>query len=169
LPARKAQAKSDACEYLRGIVRTLDWHLTLDSFERDLERISAVTTELGVALRASRRDLGALRDSVRRTRANAQGDQWGSLTRQERRVALLAATGKTNREIALLCGVTINTVKTHLRHVHAKLGTRSDWEVATVLTARRSVATCDRIRCEAEGTLSPASDDTERLEAVSRT
>ncbi len=44
-----------------------------------------------------------------------------SLTASERRVAELAARGKTNREIAQALFVTIRTVTTHLTHIYQKL------------------------------------------------
>ena len=44
-----------------------------------------------------------------------------SLTASERRVALLAADGKTNREIADALFITINTVGKHLTHIYSKL------------------------------------------------
>jgi len=44
-----------------------------------------------------------------------------SLTPSERRVAELAATGMTNREIAQSLFVTPKTVETHLRHCYQKL------------------------------------------------
>lgn len=46
----------------------------------------------------------------------------GSLTPSERRVAGLAAAGRTNREIADALFVTISTVEFHLRHAFRKLG-----------------------------------------------
>jgi DNA-binding CsgD family transcriptional regulator len=48
-----------------------------------------------------------------------------SLTPSERRIAELAAAGKTNREIAQALFVTEKTVETHLGHVYDKLGVRS--------------------------------------------
>ncbi len=46
----------------------------------------------------------------------------GVLSPREREIAALAAGGKTNPEIAVLLGVSINTVKTHLGHVMSKMG-----------------------------------------------
>jgi DNA-binding NarL/FixJ family response regulator len=45
-----------------------------------------------------------------------------ALSPREREIAALAAGGKSNPEIAGLLGVSINTVKTHLSHVMAKMG-----------------------------------------------
>jgi ATP/maltotriose-dependent transcriptional regulator MalT len=56
-----------------------------------------------------------------------------SLTASERRVAELAATGMTNREIAQALFVTARTVEGHLTHVFAKLGVTSRAAVAGAL------------------------------------
>ena len=45
-----------------------------------------------------------------------------ALTPSERRVARLAADGRTNRQIAQSLYVTLKTVETHLAHAYAKLG-----------------------------------------------
>jgi DNA-binding CsgD family transcriptional regulator len=56
-----------------------------------------------------------------------------SLTPGERRVCHLAASGRTNREIAQDLFVTTSTVETHLRHAYRKLDVRSRGELAAVL------------------------------------
>jgi DNA-binding CsgD family transcriptional regulator len=48
-----------------------------------------------------------------------------TLTHRERQVAWLAASGKTNRQIAEALVVSPETVKTHVTHVLHKLGVRS--------------------------------------------
>jgi DNA-binding CsgD family transcriptional regulator len=62
---------------------------------------------------------------------------WASLTVTERRVARLAAEGRTNAEIADELFVSRHTVHTHVAHVLAKLGIASRVELAA-LHARRS-------------------------------
>jgi DNA-binding CsgD family transcriptional regulator len=44
-----------------------------------------------------------------------------TLTASERRVAEMAATGMTNRDIAQALFVTLRTVEVHLTHAYAKL------------------------------------------------
>jgi DNA-binding CsgD family transcriptional regulator len=58
-------------------------------------------------------------------RRPARATSHGGLTGQEQRVAELAAQGASNREIAGLLHLSINTIETHLRHVFDKLGIRS--------------------------------------------
>ena len=52
------------------------------------------------------------------------------LTAAERRVAALAAEGRTNREVAAALFLGERTVETHLSHIYAKLGVRSRTELA---------------------------------------
>ncbi|HET6643664.1 MAG TPA: LuxR C-terminal-related transcriptional regulator, partial [Gaiellaceae bacterium] len=52
------------------------------------------------------------------------------LTPAERRVAILVADGRTNREVAAALFLGERTVETHLSHVYAKLGIRSRTELA---------------------------------------
>jgi DNA-binding CsgD family transcriptional regulator len=52
------------------------------------------------------------------------------LTAAERRVALLVAEGRTNREVAAALFLGERTVASHLTHIYAKLGVRSRTELA---------------------------------------
>jgi DNA-binding CsgD family transcriptional regulator len=52
------------------------------------------------------------------------------LTAAERRVAVLVAEGRTNREVAAALFLGERTVETHLSHVYAKLGVRSRAQLA---------------------------------------
>ena len=49
----------------------------------------------------------------------------GELTTTERRIAELAASGLSNKELAQTLFVTVSTVESHLTRVYAKLGIRS--------------------------------------------
>ena len=44
------------------------------------------------------------------------------LTQAERETALLAAAGRSNKEIAAQLGISVRTVENHLQHVYEKLG-----------------------------------------------
>jgi DNA-binding NarL/FixJ family response regulator len=65
------------------------------------------------------------------------------LTETERRVAELAARGRTNKEIAVELFMGVSTVEAHLSHVYRKLGIRS----RTGLAGR--LATTAKIQAEA--------------------
>ena len=76
----------------------------------------------------------------RRVRATKGGRE--PLTPSERRVATLAASGHTTRQIAGELFVTAKTVEFHLRHIYRKLGipsTRAD--LAAALAGNDSHAT----------------------------
>jgi predicted ATPase/DNA-binding CsgD family transcriptional regulator len=61
---------------------------------------------------------------------------WDSLTPAEARVASLVARGCTNGEVAERLFVSVNTVKTQLGHVYAKLGVANRTELAAAAAAR---------------------------------
>jgi DNA-binding CsgD family transcriptional regulator len=53
--------------------------------------------------------------------AGAEGEGLPPLSEAERRVAVLAAEGHTNREIARKLYITISTVEQHLTRIYRKL------------------------------------------------
>jgi DNA-binding CsgD family transcriptional regulator len=57
-----------------------------------------------------------------------------ALTPSERRVAEMAASGMTNREIAESLFVTVKAVQWHLGHVYRKLGVTGREQLPTELT-----------------------------------
>lgn len=89
-----------------------------DCFERALE----IFDRLGSPLFAQRARDELLRVGLRRS----SGDE---LTEGERRVAQLAATGSTNREIAAALYLSPKTVESHLARAYRKLGIRSRAEL----------------------------------------
>ena len=56
------------------------------------------------------------------------------LTGAERRISILVAEGRSNKEIAALLVVTVSTVEAHLTRIYAKLGVRSRTSLARRLT-----------------------------------
>ena len=56
------------------------------------------------------------------------------LTRREREIAVLAARGLTNKEIASSLVISVRTVDNHLSNAYAKLGIATRGELALVLT-----------------------------------
>jgi DNA-binding NarL/FixJ family response regulator len=59
----------------------------------------------------------------------------GELTPSERRVAELAASGRSNKQIAQELHVTVHTVEAHLSHAYAKLGVHSRGQLAARLSS----------------------------------
>ncbi|MGW1642481.1 AAA family ATPase [Streptomyces lavendulae] len=88
----------------------------------------------------------ALREGGSRAPTTARTGS-GSLTASERRIAELAAAGRTNTEIADLLHLARRTVETHLTSAYRKLGIRRRAELPAAL---------DRPRSPAGGTPQPA-------------
>jgi DNA-binding CsgD family transcriptional regulator len=108
--------------------------LTLGRAERRLKRWAAARRSLELAAVAFD-EIGSTgwsaraRAEIGRVGARRPG-RAGELTPTERRVAELAATGRSNKEIAQSLFVTVNTVEGHLSHAYAKLGVRSRAQLA---------------------------------------
>jgi DNA-binding NarL/FixJ family response regulator len=73
----------------------------------------------------------AMADHVRTelARTNVRPNPALALTPSEQRVAELAASGMTNRDIAATLSITVKTVEHNLSRVYAKLGIRSRAEL----------------------------------------
>ncbi|MFF8731265.1 LuxR C-terminal-related transcriptional regulator [Streptomyces sp. NPDC015171] len=115
---------------------------------RDRLREAAELAERLGALRLRGLAEEALRaGGARRTAAGRTGS--GSLTGSERRIAQLAADGRTNTEIAELLHLARRTVETHLTSTYKKLGIRRRAELHRALAPVEGVplgllARCDR-------------------------
>lgn len=73
--------------------------------------------------------------------ARPDPDVGSVLTERERDVARLVAVGRTNQEISDELCLSLSTVKTHLGHIHHKLGVRNRVEVAAWAWANGTVRT----------------------------
>jgi DNA-binding CsgD family transcriptional regulator len=71
------------------------------------------------------------------TRLDLPGEAYQTLTRREREVFALIASGQSNRQMAASLVVSPETVKTHVRHVLEKLGVARKAEIQTILRNRR--------------------------------
>ncbi|MCZ4122301.1 helix-turn-helix transcriptional regulator [Streptomyces sp. H39-S7] len=101
---------------------------------RPLLREAATLAERLGAVRLSGTAELALRASgTRRRNASLTGP--GSLTAGERRIAALAADGRTNAEISGLLHLALRTVETHLTSTYRKLGIRRRADLPAVLNS----------------------------------
>lgn len=158
--SRALRARGLAIGGSAGIESLAEAAAVLDGSPVKVERATAMC-ELGAALRRenrraeAREPLRAALDLARRCGAGgiarrafdelqATGERVRrhtpigveSLTPSERRVAELAASGMTNRQIAQSLFVTVKTVETHLSAAYDKLGIRSRGELADALEDR---------------------------------
>ena len=107
----------------------------LSDLEAGLGRLQHHLALLDRELRQTRADyrrLVELSQSQVRNRLPQLYD-FGGLTQQERRVATLAAYGRSNREVAAQLHVTVHTVKSQMASILRKLDLRSRWELDHVL------------------------------------
>jgi DNA-binding NarL/FixJ family response regulator len=95
---------------------------------RSLEQAVAAFDEIGSDGWAEQARSELARVGARRRRADSE------LTPTEQRVAVLAAEGLSNKQIAATLFVTVHTVEVHLSHAYAKLGIRSRAQLARHLS-----------------------------------
>jgi DNA-binding CsgD family transcriptional regulator len=115
-PLELARVRCDLGAVLRAAGRRAD-------AQEWLQNAHELATSIGAVRIADRASEELASAGVRPRRAYVSG--LAALTPSERRVAALAAAGRTNREIAESLFVTQKTVETHLAHVYDKLGVRS--------------------------------------------
>jgi DNA-binding CsgD family transcriptional regulator len=115
-PFEVARVRLAHGERLRRLRRTRDARSQLATARDDFERLGACSWS-----RRAAAELGA----TGATRQRDSGVGLASLTPQEREIALLAATGLTNREIATRLYMSHRTVSSHLYRIFPKLGITS--------------------------------------------
>ena len=77
------------------------------------------------------------------TRGNTMINEANQLSEREREILRLVATGLSNQQIANQLGISVNTVKVHLRNVFSKIGVASRTE-ATMFAVRSGIVAIDR-------------------------
>ena len=70
-------------------------------------------------------------------------DELNQLSEREREILKLVATGATNQQIAGNLGISINTVKVHVRNIFGKIGAASRTE-ATLVAMRAGLVEVGR-------------------------
>jgi DNA-binding NarL/FixJ family response regulator len=110
------------------VFRSLDaLELSLRRLRQDLARVDGDLREVRQAYRRLM-EAGRLTAEAHLPRLR----RLDPLTARERRVALLAAGGRSNVEIAADLGVSVHTIKSQMRSVLRKLELESRWQLALV-------------------------------------
>lgn len=111
------------------------WLPALDSLEASLGRLHHNLAQLDRDLRQARSDYRRLVELNRGRPANGlpKVKALDVLTQQERRVAMLAANGHSNLELAAQLHVSVHTVKSQMCSILRKLELRSRWELDRLL------------------------------------
>ena len=116
------------------------WLPSLSALESVLERLHQHLAQIDRELQQARADYRRLLD-LNRSQPHDPLRAMGAfqrLTQQERRVATLAASGRSNVDIAAQLHVTVHTVKSQMGSILRKLDLRSRWELEHVLREGRS-------------------------------
>jgi len=146
------QANFPAAARLIGAAAALRVRLAASAPDAEQARTLAVERVLATALGAEATGqllaagrAMAARQAVDLALAVASGDAPGdpgraqqvTLTPRERQVAALVASGRTNRQIGRVLGISEKTAEVHLHHVMSKLDVRSRAEVAAWAATQR--------------------------------
>src|SRR2546423_3049844 len=123
------------------------WLLALDTFEVAITRVARDLARAEEDLRQARaryRGLQAAWPTPAHAAAGSRGQALDQLTAQERRVAALAAAGKSNLAIAAYLNVSVYTVKTQMRSILRKLSIRSRAQLPTLFEVNRPPESPDK-------------------------
>jgi DNA-binding NarL/FixJ family response regulator len=114
------------------------WLPPLSALEAGLARLHQQLAVVDRELRQTRADYRRLLELNRgRVRDTLPRVGFEQLTQQERRVATLAAQGRSNLEVATDLHVSVHTVKSQMGGILRKLDLRSRWELEHVLRSER--------------------------------
>lgn len=102
-----------------------------DFTEDDLTAISTLLGPMPPAL--------AFRDAINLAQRQLRSDGAPSLTHRETQVLALAATGRSNREVARLLTIGERTVRKHLQNAYSKLAVSNRTEAAFVWRSRMAI------------------------------
>jgi DNA-binding CsgD family transcriptional regulator/nucleoside-triphosphatase THEP1 len=133
--------------------------LLLGQLQRCQHLKEAATATLGEALRAFEQmgtPLWAKRARDELAATNSDATQHVRLTPSEQRVAELAASGMTNRDMAAALSVSLKTVEANLTRIYRKLGIRSRAELGARMAQRTADGPTNR---EVAGSKNTASQE----------
>lgn len=138
--AARLRAASDR---LRADTGWMRWDLFSESDARDLQLVRDALDEPTFAGHVTEGAAMSVEDVLSYVSRGRGGrgrppTGWASLTPTEIQVVELVAEGATNAAVAEQLFVSVNTVKTHLRHVYEKLAVSNRAELATSLARRNS-------------------------------
>jgi DNA-binding CsgD family transcriptional regulator len=122
MPFEEARTRLCLGERLRRARRRADARVHLRAALEAFERLGAVDWAA-----TAREELGVTGE----TAAPRSGPRSDSLTPQELQVALMVASGVTNREAGARLFLSAKTIEAHLGRIYRKLGVRSRTELAT--------------------------------------
>ncbi|HKO46314.1 MAG TPA: LuxR C-terminal-related transcriptional regulator [Polyangiaceae bacterium] len=110
--------------------------------KRDETRLSELAPALGLglaALRAFSGEISNFRPRVPEAERNLIEASW-PLSPREREFARYVCLGYSNKQIALACGLSPNTVRNRLASVYERLGVSTRAELASLVTLQRNNA-----------------------------
>src|SRR5919201_6885911 len=109
-------------------------------FEQSLERLTSTLESAGRDLERARSEHRSFLIAAKQAEAGFVATaSLAPLTSTERKVAILAAAGRTDAEVAAVVHLSVHTVKTHMKSILRKLGLRSRWQLVYELGSPSSL------------------------------
>lgn len=93
-----------------------------DFSRRDLEILDAIGPAFTNAMRRALNEGGEERPELRLSSALDRISVDTGLTKREKDICALIVRGQSDKEIAVECGISFTTVRTHLKHIYEKTG-----------------------------------------------
>jgi DNA-binding CsgD family transcriptional regulator len=111
------------------------WPAVANSLEQTLRRLREAIERAQLELVRAGGDYESLRRLARSLAADLLKPlSSGDLTPQERRVAILVAAGRSDLEAATVLHLSVNTVRSHMKHILRKLELHSRWQIRQALS-----------------------------------
>lgn len=130
---------SDETYLLRTLAAGARGYLLKENAEVDLER-AVRATALGKPFFSPAIANTLLEDYMRQMQQRGLQDSYDLLTDREKEILQLLAEGKTNKDVAVLLSLSLNTVETHRTHLMQKLGLHSAAEIVLYAVRKRIIS-----------------------------